>query len=86
MQRYTVLELGWGNYYAIPNDRLSELLKAFERTTSVDSMYVGNKLFWYVKDNPRPITMQLVEDFESQSTVQSRLDLYNANKEQENGA
>ena len=86
MQRYTVLELGWGNYYAIPNDKLSELLKAFERTTSVDSMYIGNKMYWYVKDNPRAITMQLVEDFESQSTVQARLDLYNANKEQENGA
>ena len=83
---FTVFELGWGNYYALPNDKVSKFLELWEQMVGVDSMYVGNELFWYVKNKPRPITMQLVEDFEDQAIVQARLDLYNANKEQTNGA
>ena len=80
---FTVFELGWGNYYALPNDKVSKFLELWEQMVSVDSMYVDNELLWYYKDNPRKITMQLVPNFMLQSHAEK---LLAESKEQTNGA
>ena len=84
MQQYTVLEMGWGNYYAIPNENVSKFLALFENMRSVDSMYIGDKMVWYIKDNPRKLTMSLVDTFIPESQSKARYDI--AQQEKANGA
>ena len=81
---HTVFEFSWGHYVAVPNERVSSMLKLLEECFVVDNLYVNNDTIWYIKDNPRKLTMQLVNRFVPEKTAQDMLN--KENKDKQNGA
>jgi len=80
----TVIELGWGRSYAIPNDKVSKFLELFEDMHEVDSVYVGDTdLTWYYKDKTNKLNMHVVDSFVTESHA---ISLRNKYQEKTNGA
>ena len=80
----TVIELGWGRSYAIPNDKVSKFLELFEHMHEVDSVYVGNTdLVWYYKDKPSKLNMHTVQRFDTEFSANLKRNEY---QEKQNGA
>ena len=83
---HTVFEFGWGNYIAIPNEKVSAMLKLLEEAMYVDSMYINDKLTWYIINKQRQLSMQCVNRFIPGHQAKVLRDQHEAAKEQTNGA
>jgi hypothetical protein len=80
----TVIELGWGRSYAIPNDKVSKFLELFGDMHEVDSVYTGDvNLTWYYKDKSSKLNMHVVDNFITETYAMS---LRNEYQEKQNGA
>ena len=80
----TVIELGWGRNYAIPNEKVSKFLELFGDMHEVDSVYLGDTyLTWYYKDKPSKLSMHVVDNFVTETRAMS---LRNDYQEKQDGA
>ena len=80
----TVIELGWGRSYAIPNEKVSDFLELFGDMHEVDSVYVGDtNLTWYYKDKPSKLNMHVVDNFVTETYAMSLRSVY---QEKQDGA
>ena len=79
----TVIELGWGRYYAIPNDKVSKFLELFGDMQEVDSAYVGSSdNLWYYKDKSSKLNMHVVDNFVTETYAKQQAIEYQSHKDE----